>query len=132
MLATIGIALGQAPFAFGIIKLIDMGFIRFKFARSNDCFRPFDLALAVDLFTRNEVRVGDVGISVGECSCESASASPSMAGSHPHFCFRGIATLTPPQAQGFPGGHGHVLRGRPGFRTGTITRSLKWLHLVDR
>lgn len=43
-----------------------------------------------------------------------------------------MATLRPPQVQLRPGGQAHELSGRPGFRTGTMTRSLAWLHLVER
>jgi hypothetical protein len=106
-----------------VIKLIDRGSIRSKLAGSKDCFRLVDLELPFGFPTRYEGRVGDIGGSAGECfsSCSSVlfSASPG----HPHFCFFGMATRTPPQAQGRPGGQGQVLRGRPGLRTGTITRS---------
>jgi len=116
----------------GITRFTDMGSTRFRLEGSKDGFRPFGFETDPDLLTRNDVRGGDVGVSEGECSVGVEFVSCPASGPHTHFCFRGIATFTPPQAHGFPGGHGHVLSGRPGFRTGTMTRSLKWLHFVDR
>ena len=135
-LVTMAIVVASRLAPVGITKLTDMGSILLRITGSNDCFLAFDLGPGAVLFTRKEARVGEVGVSVGEweweCSSGTESRSLPVSGPHPHFCFRGIATLTPPQEQGLPGGHGQVLRGRPGFLTGTITRSLKWLHLVDR
>jgi hypothetical protein len=105
-----------------VIRLIDLGSILSRLAGSKDCF----LLLALepfDLDTRNDGRDGDVGVSAGEYPLLRSSGSPTASAPHPHFCFFGIATRTPPQAHGRPGGQGQVLRGRPGFRTGTITRS---------
>src|SRR3569833_379654 len=51
---------------------------------------------------------------------------------HRHFWTLGIAAVTPPHPQGLFGGCGHALSGRPGFRTGTISRSFAWLHFVER
>lgn len=52
----------------------------------------------------------------------------------PHFRVRGIAAVTLVVAQVHPlfGGCGHMLSGRPGLRTGSMTRSAEWLHFVDR
>lgn len=49
-----------------------------------------------------------------------------------HFCFLGKAAVTAAQPQGCDEGCGHELSGRPGLRTGTISRSLAWVHLVER
>lgn len=50
----------------------------------------------------------------------------------PHVCLLGMAAVTVPQLHGFDAGCGHELSGRPGFRTGTMSRSLAWVHLVER
>lgn len=50
----------------------------------------------------------------------------------PHFCFFGIAAVTAAQEQGRDAGCGHELNGRPGFRTGTISRSVACVHFVER
>ena len=49
-----------------------------------------------------------------------------------HFCFLGKAAVTAAQPQGCAEGCGHELRGRPGLRTGTMSRSLACVHLVER
>lgn len=49
-----------------------------------------------------------------------------------HCCLRGMAAVTPAHPQFLLGGCGHELNGRPGFRTGTMRRSLAWVHFVDR
>lgn len=74
---------------------------------------------------------------MGECAREAEAEAEAggfwpSGGHSPHFFFFGMATLTAPQAQGWPGRQGQLLRGRPGFRTSTKTRSSPWLHLVDR
>lgn len=51
---------------------------------------------------------------------------------HRHFCFLGMAAVTAAHEQGRDEGCGQELNGRPGFRTGTISRSLACVHLVER
>ena len=43
-----------------------------------------------------------------------------------------MAAVTLPQEQGREAGWGQLLRGLPGFLTGTISRSLACVHLVER
>lgn len=49
-----------------------------------------------------------------------------------HFCFLGIAAVTAAQPQICDEGCGHELSGRPGLRTGTMSRSEACVHLVER
>jgi hypothetical protein len=105
------------------IRLIDLGSILSKVAGSKDCFRLVAFEPPFGLPTRNAGRDGDIGDSAGEFSFSCSSVSFAASLGHPHFCFLGMATRTPPQAHGLPGGQGQVLRGRPGLRTGIITRS---------
>lgn len=65
-------------------------------------------------------------------SSDLARDSSSLLVPQPHFCFFGIAAVTRPQEHGRDAGCGQVLSGRPGFRTGTISRSLACVHLVER
>lgn len=115
------------PFPLGDgIRLMELGSILSKFASASDCLRLADLDPEPDLVTRfEEVRdAGEMGVSTGEGSNSELVALSTVPAGQWHFCFFGMATLTPPHTHGFPGGQGQVLRGRPGFLTGTITRSL--------
>jgi hypothetical protein len=63
------------------------------------------------------------------------SASISVEGPQLHFCFRGMAAVTAvpeEQEHGFDEGCGHELKGLPGFRTGTMSRSFACVHFVER
>jgi hypothetical protein len=60
------------------------------------------------------------------------AALPDDLDPQPHLRERGRAAVTVAHAQPLFGGCGQMLSGRPGFRTGSITRSLAWLHFVER
>lgn len=96
-----------------------------------------------DFCTRNDaelfpVKAGDAGagdgaFGAGEVSAEEPSLdAPGLDVPQRQVCFRGIAAVTLAHPHCRDGGCGHRLRGRPGFRTGTMRRSLAWLHLVER
>lgn len=96
-----------------------------------------------DFCTRNDAepfpaRAGDAGAGDGAFGAGEASAddpsldAPGLDVPQRQVCFRGIAAVTLAHPHCRDGGCGHRLRGRPGFRTGTMRRSLAWLHLVER
>lgn len=59
-------------------------------------------------------------------------AAADLSPTHSHFLFLGMATVRSLHPQLLPRGWGHSFSGLPGLRTGTMTRSLEWLHVVDR
>lgn len=71
--------------------------------------------------------VVDDGSFAGWSSTAAVSGGPQW-----HFCLLGIAAVTAAHAHGREDGCGHELNGRPGFRTGTMSRSLACVHLVER
>lgn len=59
-------------------------------------------------------------------------AAADLSPTHSHFLFLGMATVTSLHPQLLPRVWGHSFSGLPGLRTGTMTRSLAWLHVVER
>lgn len=112
------------------------GLSRTNFKESKAAFRPCREAEVAVLATLYEstLAVRDRVLWMGEFSREAEAGGFWSSAGHPShfFFFLGMATLTAPQAHGWPGRQGQLLRGRPGFRTSHKIRSPAWLHLVDR
>lgn len=100
-----------------------------------DAFDDFCTLNDPELFpvTAGDAGTGDGAFGAGEASAEELSLdAPGLDVPQPQVCFRGIAAVTLAHPHWRDGGCGHRLSGRPGFRTGTMRRSLAWLHLVER
>lgn len=105
-----------------------------KLVMSKDGFL-LGFGLADAFCTLNAALVGEMdsaGNGAEDCTVTSIGVVLEVLSPQRQACFFGIAAVTLPQLHGRSRGCGHALSGLPGFRTGTISLSLAWLHFVDR
>ena len=122
-----GVALGAG------VMLTWFGSMRSSPVGSIDCFLRFDACFWTRLLAEEDL----VGLAGAPSPLELSgsfliSADALFEDPQPHFCLRGMAAVTAAQEHERDDGCGHELSGRPGFRTGTMSRSFACVHLVER
>lgn len=142
----VGVEADAVPLSYPCITFSWLASMRSNDVKSTDCLL-LDPFLGVCFCTRNGVPVVPLmGLPGAEQPLEWTSCftigelegsfcpdlDPEAEVLHRQVCFLGMAAVTAAQEHGLEAGWGHELKGRPGLRTGTMRRSLAWLHFVER